>query len=142
MDSSVSALRCILLQLDATPESAARLALARRLALRHAATLCAMFIASRNEESTQLPACEESTALQQQMEWGEIPGSTCLFDDALAEGVQLVRWLSSGADPVEACCQQALYANLLVPGQHDASTLLSGTSPKNFVESVVMASGK
>ena len=142
VNSSVSALRCVLLQLDATPGSAARLEFARRVALRHDAALCAMFVGSWSEASTQWPASDSDAALLQQMERGDIDRTASLFDDALAEGVHPVHWLSSGADPVEAFCRQALYADLLVLGQHDASTPSSGTAPKNFVESVVMASGK
>ena len=142
VDSSVSALRCVLLQLDATPGSAARLAFARRVALRHDAALCAMFVGSWSEASTQWPASESDAALLQQMERGDIDRTASLFDDALAEGVHPVRWLSTGADPVGAFCQQALYVDLLVLGQHDSSPSSSATVPANFVELVVMASGK
>ena len=106
VNSSVSALRCVLLQLDATLTNAARLWFARRVALR------------------------------------DIDRPSSLFDDALGEGVHRVRWLSSGADPVETCCRQALYADLRVLGLHDAWAPPSGTAPANFVESVVMTSGK
>ena len=138
----MTTLRSLLLQLDATPASVARLEFARRVALRHEAALCAMFVASRIEESTQWPASGASTALQQQMELGDIHRSTCLFDDALAEGARPVRWLSSGVDAVETFCRQALYADVLVLGQHDSSAGSSGVLPSNFVESVLMTSGK
>ena len=142
VNSSISALRCVLLQLDATPRSAARLEFARRVAVRHDAALCAMFVGSWSEASTQWPASESDAALLQQMERGDIDRTASLFDDALAEGVHPVRWLSSGADPVGAFCQQALYADLLVFGQHDSSAGSLGVLPLNFVESVMMTSGK
>ena len=138
----MTTLRSLLLQLDATPASVARLEFARRVALRHESALCAMFVASRIEESTPWPACEVSTALQQQMERGDIHRATCLFDDALAEGVRPVRWLSSGVDAVGAFCRQALYADLLVLGQHDSSAGSLSVLPSNFVDSVLMTSGK
>ena len=71
VDSSVSALRCALLQLDATLTNVARRLFSRRVALRHEVALGAMFVASRIEESTQWPAREDSTALQQQLERGD-----------------------------------------------------------------------
>ena len=142
VNSSVGALRCVLLQLDATLTNAARLLFARRVALRHDAALCAMFVGSRSEASTHWPASESNAALLQQMERGDIDRTSSLFDDALAQGVHPVRWLSGGADPVGAFCRQALYADLLVLGQHDASIPSSDTAPADFVESVVMASGK
>ena len=142
VNSSVSALRCVLLQLDAMPGSAARLEFARRVALRHDAALCAMFVGSWFEASTQWPASGSDAALLQQMERGDIDRTASLFDDALAKGVHPVHWLSSGADPVRAFCQQALYADLLVFGQHDSSAGSLGDLPLNFVESVMMTSGK
>ena len=141
MDTSVTTLRSILLQLDATSISAARLVFTRNVALRHEATLCAMFIDSRREEPTQRSLSEDPGALLQQMDRGDTGQTTSLFDDAPSEGARSMHWLSSGADP-EAFCRQALYAALLVLGQHDLSARSSGTVPANFVESVVMASGK
>ena len=76
------------------------------------------------------------------MDRDDIDRTTSLFDDALAEGRLPMHWLASGGDAVEAFCRQALYADLLVLGQHDPSTRSSATVPANFVESVVMATGK
>ena len=142
MDTSVTTLRSILLQLDATSISVARLEFTRNVALRHEATLCAMFVDSRRDDATQRSSSEDPAALLQQMDRGDLGRTTSLFDDAPSEGARPVRWLSSGADPVEAFCRQALYADLLVLGHHDLSARASGTVPANFVESVVMASGK
>jgi nucleotide-binding universal stress UspA family protein len=48
-------------------------------------------------------------------------------------------WLDSGdADPLDAFCRQALYADLLVLGQHDRS----GSTAPDFVESVLLSTGK
>ena len=138
----MTTLRSLLLQLDATPASVARLEFARRVALRHQAALCAMFVGSRMEDSTRWPACEVSEILQQQMDRDDIHRATCLFDDALAGGAGTVRWLSSGVDAVGAFCAQALYADLLVLGQHDSSAGLVGVLTPNVVESVLMTSGK
>ena len=138
----MTTLRSILLQLDATPTSAARLEFTRNIALRHKATLCAMFIDSPREEPTPRSSSEEPAAMLQQMDRDDIDDTASLFDDTLSEHARPVRWLSSGAEPVDAFCRQALYADLLVLGQQHLSTSSSGTVPANFVEAVVMASGK
>jgi len=61
-----------------------------------------------------------------------------LFDDAPAGADPAMRWLESGGDPVEAFCRQALYADLLVLGQHDPSAALPGSVSPGFVESVLI----
>ena len=142
MDISVTSLRSILLQLDATATSVARLEFTRNVALRHEATLCAMFIESRGKEPTQRSFSGEPAELLQLMDRGDIDRTTSLFDDTHSEGGRPVHWLSSGADPVKTFCRQAPYADLLVLAQHNLSAPSSGTVPANFVESVVMASGK
>ena len=138
----MSTIRSVLLQLDATPASAARLEFARGVALRQEAALSAMFIVSPPGGPAQLASSEGPSALLQQMERGDIDRTTSFLDDALAEGGLPMRWLASGADPIEAFCRQALYADLLVLGQHSPSTGSSHTVPANFVESVIMAAGK
>ena len=138
----MSTIRSVLLQLDATPASAARLEFARGVALRQEAALSAMFVVSPSGGPAQLALSEGPSALLQQMDRGDIDRTTSLFDDALAEGGPPMRWLASGAEPIEAFCRQALYADLLVLGQHGPSTGSSLTVPANFVESVIMATGK
>lgn len=80
-----------------------------------------MFVDSRFEEPTQWSSSEASAALLQKMDRGDMVRTTSLFDDALSERTRRVHWLSSGAEPVEACCRQTLFADLLVLGQHDLS---------------------
>ena len=138
----MSTIRSVLLQLDTTPTSAARLEFARRVALHHKAALSAMFMVSPSEGSAQQDSPEGNLALLQQMDRDDIDRPTSLFDDALAGSGRPTRWLASAGDAREAFCRQALYADLLVLGQHDPSTRSAGTVPANFVESVVMATGK
>ena len=111
LDSSVSALRCVLLQRDATLTNLARSLFARRDALRQDAALCAMFVGARSVASTHGPVSERNAALLQPMERCDRDPTICRFDDALGEGGQLLRRLSSCADPVGAFCRQALNAS-------------------------------
>ena len=132
-------IRSVLLPLDATPSSAARLKFARGFALGHEAALSAMFVASPPQ-----PAFSESpAALLQPMDWTALVRAKSMFDHALADGGPSMRWLeSNGADRVDAFWRQALYADLLVLGQHDPAAALAGSMPAGFVESVLIGTGK
>ena len=135
----MSTIRSVLLHLDATPSSAARLDFARSFALRHEAALSVMFVASPLQRPLQLALSESPAALQQPMDWAAMECTKSMFDNALANGGLPMRWLeSNGADTVEAFCRQALYADLLVLGQHDPCAALPGSVPKGFVESVLI----
>ena len=65
------------------------------------------------------------------------------FADAPATGGPAMRWVEGGhIDPVEAFRRHALYADLLVLGQHDPAAAPGKHSPDGFVESVLIATGK
>ena len=139
----MNTIRSVLLHLDATPASAARLEFARGVALRREATLSAMFVASPPQRPIQLAFSESPAALLQPMDRADMDHTKSLFDDAIAQGGPTMRWLdSSGAVAVEAFCRQALYADLLVLGQHDPSATFPGSAPAGFVESVLIGTGK
>jgi nucleotide-binding universal stress UspA family protein len=136
-------IRSLLLQLDGHPASAARLEFARALAQRHAAAVSAMFVAALPQASLRLAFLESPAAILQQVERGELARSRSQLQAACAHGTPGVEWLDSGgADPVEAFCRQALYADLLVLGPHDRAGDLPGAAPPDFVESVLLGSGK
>ena len=101
----------MLLQLDATLTNAARRLFARRVALCSDAALCAMFVGAWSEASMHGPVSESNAALLQPMERCDLDRAISLCVDALGEGAQLVRWLSSRADPVRAFCRPARYAS-------------------------------
>jgi nucleotide-binding universal stress UspA family protein len=113
-------IRTILLHLDIGAAGAGRLEYARELAQRHQAALAAMFVASPARRSLQLAFAESPAALLEVVPRAEMAHARNLFDNAAAPDGPPMTWLDSGdADPVEAFCQQALYADLLVLGQHD-----------------------
>ena len=135
-------IRSILLHVDATPSSAARLEFARGFALRHEAELSAMFVAWPPQGRTPMVSAEPPVALRQPMEWAA-DGARPLLDGARVGGGTQIRWLeSSSADTVETFCQQALYADLLVLGQHDPTAAVAGGEPAGFLESVLIATDK
>ena len=87
-------------------------------------------------------SAEPPVALRQPMEWAA-DGARPLLDGARVGGGTQIRWLeSSSADTVETFCQQALYADLLVQGQHDPTAAVAGGEPAGFLESVLIATDK
>lgn len=139
----MSTIRSVLLHLDATPSSTARLEFARVFAVRHEAALSAMFVAAPPQRSLQLALSESPAALLQPTDRAALNRTKSMFDNALADGGPRMRWLeSNGADAVEAFSRQALYADLLVLGQHDPVAALPGSMPAGFVESVLIGTGK
>ena len=135
-------IRSVLLHVDATPSSVARLEFARGFALRHGAELSAMWVAGSPQLRTPVASAGRPAVLRQPIESAEqraTPGS----DGADVGGGSQIRWLeSSSADTVETFCQQALYADLLVLGQHDRLAALAGGEPAGFLESVLIATDK
>lgn len=137
----MSPIRSVLLQLDATPRSAARLEFGRRIAHHHDAALAAMFVVSPSQAPATQAPFDTPSALLQQLDRDDIDRMTSWFDDGCARSGHPVRWLTAAGSAVGAFCGQALYADLLVLGQHDPSSE-SAAVAAGFVESVVMATGK
>jgi len=139
----VNTIRSVLLHLDATPSSALRLDFARDLALRHEAALSAMFVASPPEPPSKLALSESPAALLQPLDRAALNRTKSMFDNAFANGGPSMHWLESNdADPVDAFWRQALYADLLVLGQHDPAATAPGSMPPGFVESILIDTGK
>ena len=139
----MNTIRSVLLHIDATPSSASRLEFARDLALRHEAALSVMFVASPPQAPLKPALSESPAALLQPTDRAALNRAKSIFDKALADGGPSMRWLeSNGADPVDGFWRQALYADLLVLGQHDPAAALAGSMPAGFVESVLIGTGK
>jgi len=139
----MTAIRFILVHLDGTPSSAGRLQVARHLAVAAQAQLHAMFVASPPQRPVRLALSEAPAALLQTVDWAAVARARALFDDAQANKGPRMHWIdSTGADPVEAFFRQALYADLLVLGQHDPATTPGTAAPVGFVESTLIETGR
>ena len=137
------AIRSMLVHVDGTAASAARLEVARQLALRAESALCAMFVAAPPLTSAQLALAESPEALFQTVDWGAAGHAKTVFQEAAARGGPSMRWLeSTGFDAMTAFMRQALYADLLVLGQYDASAAHGSAAPSGFVESALIDTGK
>lgn len=137
----MASIRSLLVQLDDTTSSPARLRHAVALASRHGAALTAAFVAEP-------PASPMSTAVS------DVPGELLVradragpdraradFDAVQADTTVPMRWLEPGeAGATATFIGEAAYADLLVLGKHEPD--LPGGTPAGFVETVLLASGR
>ena len=142
----MNTLRSILLHLDASPRSGVRLLLARELALQHEAALTAMYAVSPSYLTVPFALSEGSAGILpmlEQIDTERRVAARALFDREQSTVTPTVRWADLGTEPLIAgFATQALYADLLVLGQSDPSDPLAGGLPSDFVEAVLIASGK
>ncbi len=137
----MTAIRSVLLHLDDLPSSRVRLQFARALAQRHEATLCAMFVGAPPQWPLQMAFTESPAALMQHVDWAASDRTKSVFDTASAGGGVAMRWLDNdNADAVAAFSRQALYADLLVLGQHDPG--LASAVAAGFVASALIDTDK
>jgi len=140
-----SSLRQVLVHLDATRALADRLAVARKVAKQHGAALAALYAAT--PLFVELPYAPELgptlaadlVALDEERRGG----AKKMFDMAMAEAGPAATWSQTNEVPVlSAFAQQALFADLLVLGQHQDDDPASRAVPPDFVASVLSASGR
>ncbi len=141
-----TAYRQILVHYDNTAGSAARLALARRIAQEHGGAVAALHAvqplmlalpyaaeaaaatASRLKEEDDRRRAEARAAFDQAVDGGPGPRAT---------------WAESGDTPaIASFSQQALYADLVLLGQHERGDPGALDVPPDFVDLVIAGSGK
>lgn len=140
-----SSFKQLLVHLDASRRSGVRLRIARELARQHGAALSVLYAAtpsfvalpytpeiSPSLASTLLAIDEERRARARATfeEGPDGPGAGGLWGELAEPPV------------IGAFAQQALYADLLVLGQHDPSDTEAAAVPADFAESVLVVSGK
>jgi nucleotide-binding universal stress UspA family protein len=140
-----TSLRQILVHLDATASSLPRLSAARRIAQQQGAGLAALYAVTPS--FVEMPYAAEAgpalAATLQQMDEERRAAVLKAFDAEMTLPGPMATWTETSDLPtVGAVAQQALYADLLVLGQHDAADLASRCVPPDFVESVMIASGR
>ena len=135
----MTAIRSVLLHLDDLPASIVRLDFACALARRHEATLSAMFVGAPPQWPLQMALTESPAALMQHVDWAASDRTKSRFDTASNAGGVTMRWLDNdNADAVAVFSRQALYADLLVLGQHDPGVASASAVAAGFVESVLI----
>lgn len=135
----------LLVHLDASPRAVQRLEAARQIGQAHGAAVTALYAVMPS--FVELPFAPElgpSIAADLRGIDDELRArARAAYEQSLtAPGVH-VAWAEVRDDPVVAAfAQQALYADLLLLGQHDPSSTPSSGVPADFSEIVMVASGK
>jgi len=140
----MSAIKSILLHLDASPRGAVRLRLAAELAERHDSAVTAAYAATPTAMVTTSAIGEGSgifLAAANHVDEEYKRKARAIFDDTQAG--PRVRWteLADGV-PLPSFTQEALLHDLLVLGQYDLSDAGGRIVPTDFAEAVVIDSGK
>ena len=135
----------LLVHMDALPNAQQRLEAARRLGQAQGAAVMTLYAVM--PRFVQLPFAPEIgpgiAASLQDIDDQQRRLARSAFDQALATPGTAVEWAEIRDDPMMAAfAQQAFYADLMVLGQHDPSTDPSSGVPSDFVENVMLMSGK
>lgn len=142
----MSTLRSILLHLDASPRSAARLLLARELAARHGARITALYASAPGVLDLPFAMTEgaaEVLSILQQLDTDRRDDAWRMFEQANSQAASPMHWHELHHEPVvSGVAAHALYVDLLVLGQQDGNDPLPRGVPSDFIASVMIASGK
>jgi nucleotide-binding universal stress UspA family protein len=134
----------LLVHLDATAHTSQRLAVARAIAQGQGAAVTALYAVT--PALVEIPfAADASPNVAQvlcELDDERRAKARTEFDRANMDGVHAA-WAEVRDYPIiPAFARQALYADLLILGQHDASDPAATSVPSDFVESVLASSGK
>jgi nucleotide-binding universal stress UspA family protein len=142
----MSTLRSLLVHLDASPRSTRRLLLARELAARHNAHVTALYGSMPSALSLPHVMAEgtgELLGMLQQLDIDYRDGARQRFERSLSSDTAPVDWRELRSEPlIPGFAAQALWTDLMVLGQHDASDPMTTGVPPDFVASVLLASGR
>ena len=145
----MNSLRSILLHLDASPRSAVRLRLVRTLAAQHEARVTALYGVTPTFLTLPLAIGDGSAAMVpmlEQIDADHRASARAAFDRERGSGSGAdgeLLWAEMGTEPViPGFTAQALFADLVVLGQHDPGDAEAAGVPADFVASVVVGSGK
>ena len=144
----MSTIRSILVHADASAPCAARLQAAGRLAEQHEATATALFavMPSLLMYPFTIAYTPEAVPLMREFEADRRKRASKLFDQACADvgvvAASMLLWAETTEEPVRAFTRRAFCADLLVLGQPDPAAATATDVPADFVESVLVGSGK
>ncbi|MEO5606520.1 MAG: universal stress protein [Polaromonas sp.] len=135
----------LLVHLDATQQAAQRLKVARQIAHAQDAAVTALYAVTPG--FVDLPfapvAGPDISAALRDIDDELLARARAAFDQTLVTPGAPAAWAVVAEAPIMAAfAQQALYADLLVMGQHDPDSAALCRVPSDFVESVMLASGK
>jgi nucleotide-binding universal stress UspA family protein len=141
----MNSIRSMLVHVDGTPRCAARLMIARELAQLHEARLTALYATTPPlvDAPYSYAASAISAHFLQELHTRWLLRARATFDQAKAARPGEVAWAElSDVFLVRGVAEQAMFADLLVLGQHDPNDPAEQELPADFVESVLIQSGK
>lgn len=141
----MNAIKSILLHLDAAPSSATRLWVARELARQYEATVTALYAVTSSFAELPFALAADMPAAQilQDIDTDRRARARAVFDKGTAKEGAPIAWAElSGAPIIPGFIEQALCADLLVLGQREPDSPLAHDVPPDFVESVLIGSGR
>lgn len=136
-------LKQLLVHADATPQFAQRLEFAGRLAALHGAGITALYASPSASEALPVASGIPGLAVKREnTQDTELARARSVFDQLKPAGLP-VAWAEIHEFPLApAFAQQALYADLLVLGQHGPGEGWSTLMPADFPETVIALSGR
>jgi nucleotide-binding universal stress UspA family protein len=139
-------LRSILLHLDASPNSARRLRVARELAVRHGARMTALYACIPSIYSVPFALADGGAAVFPMLEEFDVQRrdeTRARFERATAADIPSMHWHELDAAPlIPGVTAHALCNDLLVLGQRDPADKELYGVPTDFIASLLIASGK
>jgi len=135
--------KSILVHVDATNRSSQRLEIARDLAVHCQARATALYAMTPYALTVPALYSAEAVLMLQDVDDEFRRDARAAFDPlALRDGCSVSWEELQGISPIEAMVQQSRYADLLVMGQRDPDDARSDSLPPDFVQTVLMQSGK
>ena len=140
----MNTLRSILVHLDGTARAEIRLRLAHQLAGAHQAALTALFaVTPRHMPLLPLAGGVPSIPQSAKVDAEHRAHALAMFERSRDGGATESEWQESSGEPViETFARRALASDLLVLGQRDPVDAKGFDVPADFVESVIIDSGK
>jgi nucleotide-binding universal stress UspA family protein len=140
-----TALTQLLVHLDATPQAAPRLAVARQIAQAHGAAITALYAAT--PDFLDMPFVSEAgpgmAAILRKLDDEQRARARAAFGQSLASPGIHANWAEVRGEPMLAAfAQQALLADLLVLGQYSPDNVQPSGVPPDFAEGLMASSGK
>lgn len=133
----------VLVHMDAQARAAVRLKIARQMAQAHGAVLDALYAASLVPSAMPYPEFGEHASGLLQRELQRCAEARAVFEREMRQPDGDAAWSELTVFPlIQGFAEQALFADLLVLGQHDPGSMPAPDVPPDFVEGVLAASGR
>jgi nucleotide-binding universal stress UspA family protein len=139
----MSALKSILLHMDASPDGADRLRCAMRLARTNAADLTALYavLPTYLQYPYAMAISADAASAYQQFDDERAARAKALFGATVGTDASGIRWAEAVGEPVSAFTRQAFCADLLVLARSEPDEAAKNGVPPDFIESVLIDSG-